>query len=349
MNKKISIIIPCFNVANYLDRSYASLKNQTIGIDEIECIFVNDGSTDGGKTIEKLKEIERDNPDSVIVVDLPENVGQGEARNIGLTYANSEYIQFFDADDELRKDACEVLYNILKKTDADIIQFNHMYVYENRQKSSMDSTENKLYELKDIDEITDIKDMQLRFRFLDTSIVTYGCTNKIYKKELIEKVNVRFPAKLKYEEPLFVYPLFVYAKKVYLLNDELYFYHIRFGSTITSEIGKKILDHPKVQFMLLDFLLKLPEYENCKVVFEIYFLWSFYYETISFASMHNDAYIPLEFFKYMQEICWKFFPDWEKNPYVNALEKQIRDILDTLKYSFNSQEELNAYIANLKY
>ncbi len=41
MNKKISIIIPCFNVANYLDRSYASLKNQTIGIDEIECIFVN--------------------------------------------------------------------------------------------------------------------------------------------------------------------------------------------------------------------------------------------------------------------------------------------------------------------
>ncbi len=340
MSKRISVIVPCYNVSEYLDRCYESLKNQTIGFEFLDCIFVNDASTDGGKTLKKLYEIEAESPENVRIVNLEENVGLGEARNIALTYAAAPYVQFLDADDELRSDACEILYRILTEKDVDIIQFNHLYVQGNERRSSLSSRENKLISI-------DENRVEERYGLLDTSTVTYGCTNKIYKRELIEKTGVRFPKKLKYEEPLFVYPLFLYAQKVYLLNDDLYIYYFRPGSIVTSELGKKVLDHPRVQLMLLEFLIHRPEFEKYKVVIEIYFLWSFYCETLMFAAKYEGAELSAEFMELMQETCLKFFPDWEDNVYVKSMNKEDRSIIESLRRKFWTQEELDMFLSEV--
>lgn len=84
---KISIIIPCYNVEKYIDRCLESIEKQTIGIETLEIICLDDKSVDG--TLDKLHEWEKRYPDNIVVVELPDNGRQGCARNIGLSYMAS--------------------------------------------------------------------------------------------------------------------------------------------------------------------------------------------------------------------------------------------------------------------
>ncbi len=92
--KKVSIVVPCYNAVQYLDRCIDSLVNQTIGIENLEIILVDDASTDDGQTWARIVETERRFPDSVMAVSLSENLRQGGARNVGISYAGGEYLMF---------------------------------------------------------------------------------------------------------------------------------------------------------------------------------------------------------------------------------------------------------------
>lgn len=107
MSKKISVIVPCYNVEKYIDRCVKSIVNQTIGIENLEVIFVNDASTD--HTLSKLQEWESRYPDDIMVITYDENLRQGGARNLGLQYASCEYIGFVDSDDWVELDMYETL------------------------------------------------------------------------------------------------------------------------------------------------------------------------------------------------------------------------------------------------
>ena len=82
--KKVSVIIPCFNATKYLPKCFMSLVQQTIGIDQIELIFVDDASTDEDATWNMLQEFERAYPESIKILKLEENMRQGGARNVAL-------------------------------------------------------------------------------------------------------------------------------------------------------------------------------------------------------------------------------------------------------------------------
>ena len=116
MQKKISIVVPCYNVTASIDMCMESLLNQTIGLDNIEIILVDDASTDNGVTVEQLLQYEKKFPDEVMVILLEENMRQGGARNIGIQYATGEYLLFCDADDYLSLCAAERLYNAVRWT-----------------------------------------------------------------------------------------------------------------------------------------------------------------------------------------------------------------------------------------
>ena len=104
-----------------------SLVQQTIGIDQIELIFVDDASTDEGATWNMLQEFERAYPESIMILKLEENMRQGGARNIALQYATGEYIAFVDADDFVADNFLLETYEKAKDSDADIIQFEYFY------------------------------------------------------------------------------------------------------------------------------------------------------------------------------------------------------------------------------
>ena len=102
----VSVIIPVYNVENFLDRCIDSIVKQTYK--NIQIILVDDGSTDASG---KICDLRAKNDKRVLVVHK-KNGGLGEARNSGLLYANGKYISFVDSDDYLRLDAYE---KIVKK------------------------------------------------------------------------------------------------------------------------------------------------------------------------------------------------------------------------------------------
>lgn len=123
----ISVIIPVYNVEEYLERCVNSVLKQTYN--DLEIILVDDGSTDNsGKICDELK-----NKDDRIIVIHKENQGLSASRNIGIEKATGEYITFVDSDDYILEDMYETLYKNLIRNDADISMCKYQYVKEQQK------------------------------------------------------------------------------------------------------------------------------------------------------------------------------------------------------------------------
>lgn len=339
--KKISVITPCHNVSETIRRTWGSLKAQTIGLPALECIFVDDASDDGGKTWEALSEVEAEEPESVVLLRMDENLRQGGARNAGLQYATGEYLLFLDADDALAEEACKSLYEQAGKTDADIIQFRHAFVRDDDSDAPMPKEKPKKGS-----RIFDLSDDAVRRAFLTGLHASFGCTNKCYRTDLVKKTGSRFAEHRVYEEPKFVYPLFLYAGKVLMTDDGFYTYYWHAGSTMTSKLGDRLLDHPMVQLELLEDLMNRKEmFERYHAEIETQFVFSFYCETILFAKT-NHGFLPLDFFRQMQSTCNTVFPNAANNPLLCGITAAV-PILPSLSAVFASQEALNTFIRNI--
>lgn len=113
--KLVSVIIPAYNCQNFIKDTLESVFNQSVGIENIEIIVINDGSTDN--TLEILKEYEKQ--DKIILIDTP-NRGVSAARETGRQKAKAKYIQYLDSDDLLTAQKIEIQYNALEKQQADV-------------------------------------------------------------------------------------------------------------------------------------------------------------------------------------------------------------------------------------
>lgn len=125
---KISVIVPAYNIEQYIERCLISIKNQTL--DDIEIIVVNDGSIDN--TLSKIKKCS--SGDNRIKIINKKNQGSIEARKSGLKEATGKYILFVDGDDWLEKDALNILYKKAEEDLADIVIYNAFDVYDNINK-----------------------------------------------------------------------------------------------------------------------------------------------------------------------------------------------------------------------
>ena len=120
----ISLIVPVYNVENYLERCLLSVENQTF--ENFEVIIVNDGSTDGS-----LRVIQRFlNRNMNFKLIDQENKGLGEARNVGIKNSCGRYVAFLDSDDFLEPNYLEKLYLSAIRTCADIVCCNFYFYYE---------------------------------------------------------------------------------------------------------------------------------------------------------------------------------------------------------------------------
>ncbi|MGW1326848.1 glycosyltransferase family 2 protein [Streptomyces antibioticus] len=117
MTVKVSIIIPVYNAGVYIERAVNSILKQSLPQDELEVIFVDDGSTDD--SAERLKEI-ADKAENFRVISMPNSGWPGRPRNVGVAQARGEYVHFLDQDDALGPKALEVLYDRARKNNSDI-------------------------------------------------------------------------------------------------------------------------------------------------------------------------------------------------------------------------------------
>lgn len=117
----LSVIVPCYNVEKYLDKSLSCLENQWGGRTDYEIIFINDASTDG--TIQKLNRFKERYPDNVVIIDKQQNEGVSAGRNGALDIARGTWITFFDPDDVFVKDGYYQLLTLAEKEQIDILSF----------------------------------------------------------------------------------------------------------------------------------------------------------------------------------------------------------------------------------
>ncbi len=125
---KVSIIVPVYNVENYVEKCLKTLVEQTL--EDIEIIVVNDGSTDHfpNKIVYKEKE----------------NGGLSDARNYGMKYAKGEYIAFFDSDDYVEKDMYEKMCQIAQKEKSDMVECDFYWEYPDKIKNDIGDIYNGL-------------------------------------------------------------------------------------------------------------------------------------------------------------------------------------------------------------
>jgi glycosyltransferase involved in cell wall biosynthesis len=218
MKYKISIIIPVFNVEDYLQESLESIINQTIGFENLEIIMVNDHSTDqSGKIIDQYASKYK----NFKAIHLPTNSGSpGKPRNVGIEKSTGEYLMFLDPDDYFNDNTCELLYSKIVEENADIV--SGMYSLLKSDEIIEINFENKGFmDKKEI--ILQTIDENPNILRLPPAIWT-----KILKHDFIKKNNIRFPEEVPGEDFIFVIQAMLNAKKIVVLNSSVvYYYRIR--------------------------------------------------------------------------------------------------------------------------
>lgn len=239
MNDLISIIIPVFNVEEYLDRCVESIVNQTYSI--LEIILVDDGSTDACSSKCDIWE----SLDSRIKVIHKSNQGLGYARNTGIEASNGNYLMFVDSDDYLKKNAVEILYKRISndKTDLAIGQFVKVYDDGSEEKSSS----NWMFD--------SIINREKAFTLLGSTKYPLPCSAniKMYKNRIFD--NLKFSA-LKCSEDMEIFPKIINnCEKISIVSSTVYCYYQRRDSIIHTISYEKQLDNLKATLSVGRFLL----------------------------------------------------------------------------------------------
>ena len=223
---KISIIVPVYNVEEYLEKCLESIINQSLK--EIEIILVNDGSQDKSQEIiDNYK-----NKDERIKCIYQNNAGVSIARNAGLDIATGEYISFVDSDDTIDENMCSILYEKIVAEKSDIINCNYVKEYVDGKLSS------PVIQFKELE--LNLEEFGftnfVKYRFLTYA---YGCEvwGRLFKREIIEDYNIRFDRidEIYAEDLLFNLYYLLHTKKITIVDIPLYYYYQRSGSLMRSD------------------------------------------------------------------------------------------------------------------
>ena len=314
--KRVSVIIPCHNAVQWLPKCFLSLVNQSMGMNDIELIFVDDASEDAGRTWEMLQDFERAYPESIMAIQLAENMRQGGARNVALTYATGEYIAFVDADDFVREDFLKKAYEIARSTDADMVQFEYeLYTERLGNVPSGRKIERESICLENIAQ---------RKRFLVEEKITYGCWNKLYRRELIARAGVKYAEHVIYEEPLFVYPLLFFGKRFEIVPDVFYYYRQNLTGTMRSVMKQleTLKMHAQVQLDVWNFMKTTEFWQDYYEEIKLYFLHTYLYETLLFAAQREFS-LPESFIRELTDTVKSEVSDYTSSQYAELIPKQM--------------------------
>ena len=239
---KVSIVIPIYNVENYLRQCLDSVCTQTLK--EIEVIAVDDGSTDG--SVQILKEYEERYPEILHVYHI-ENQGVSHARNFGVSKAAGEYILFVDSDDFIASaSACELLYGKAVEGGDDIVVCKYYDVREKTLTKKLIRTKSKSY---NISYESDFNVHENKFELIHISPFPW---DKLYRRELIAKYP--FPQGLRFEDLAIMYPVICDAERIGVVKKRLYNYRRASTTSFLNSLNEHTLDIIPALSMMVDSL-----------------------------------------------------------------------------------------------
>lgn len=237
---KLSIIIPVYNTEKYISRCLDTIIcNQAMAF---EIIIINDGSTDKSDRI--IREyIAQHKKHNIRYINLDNNEGVGNARNIGLSVANGEYISFIDSDDWVDVDFHNVMIRQMDEQHADIAICG--------VKNELKQYNSYRYQYEFSKVLNNTMALEILSKNVDYGInISSIVCNKIFRKELLINNHIQFPLNSYNEDDYLTFISFLLAKRIIIVNNCYYHYYQREGS-ITHSYSKKHIDDLFSTFSLL--------------------------------------------------------------------------------------------------
>lgn len=322
--KKISVVVPCYNAADCLPRCMEHLLKQTIGIENIEIILVDDSSADGGATLAAMMAYEKAYPDSVMVIVLEQNMRQGGARNIGISYAGGEYLMFCDADDWLAYGAMKMLYHTAEQYEADVVEYRYK-----RVEDETITGEKIEYGSGSYLKLLEDKDIRRKMLMASTDDFSLGCMRKLYRMSLIKENEICFAEHLICEEPSFTLPVRFYEKRHVFVDAVLYYYMQEPDSTVHCEWDACKWDNAKVWMFLIEEVKGRGLFEFYREELECMFYdWGF---GLSIRMLIMKGYtLTTKEMSFLKDITLNLFPEVLQNSYVRKKTEELDKILKTI-------------------
>lgn len=225
----ISIVIPVYNVGEYIRECLESLLMQTYN--DLQIIVVDDGSTDNTMTI--VKEYEDRFKDYTVL--CQKNQGVSVARNTAFRHIRGEYTIYIDPDDFLKLNMLENMYNRAQKDKSDIVVCEYyMYYGENNEKNYIekyDADPQKIYTNYEV------MDLMLNYKLQGQ------LWNKLFKTELLKKIEFRFEPGRYIQDAFPVFRAIHKSKAICFINKSLYYYRQRATSTVHKKNAKLTEDY----------------------------------------------------------------------------------------------------------
>lgn len=293
---KISIIIPIYNVENYLSQCLDSVIKQTLY--DIEIICVNDGTKDDSVYIAR-KYQEYDNRIQIIE---KQNGGLSSARNAGIKIASGAYIIFLDSDDYLASNACERLYQEILEVKPDIITFGSHYfpIYPHPGEWLVKTLSPRTHTYNQFSE-------QVLFKERGAYPFVW---RQCFKREFLREYGLLFDETVKFGEDLvFQFCSFPYAKRIVFLADKLYYYRWYRENSLMFNASQKLYEKYKQHINLIDIIVScwdkngfLQEYKD------MLFNWS-----LEFMGYDLKKYADK---KAKKDLIQELFSIWEKHNFL---------------------------------
>ncbi len=288
---KVSVVVPIYNVEKYIKKCMDSLVNQTL--QEIQIIFVNDGSTDESGNI--AKEYASKYPNKIIYLEK-ENGGLSDARNFGMRYAEGEYIAFLDSDDYVENTMYEEMYNKALQENSDYVECDFLWEYPDKTKKDKRNSYNNKKEM-----LTNVR------------VVAW---NKLIKREILEKNNISFPKGLRYEDIEFTYKLIPYLNKVSYVDKE-FVHYVQRNNSIANVQNERTAE----VFTIFDNIIKYYQeknfYEEYKEELEYSYSRILLCSSLKRICKIKDSKTRKKLIEETFEKLYQQFPLWKENKILN--------------------------------
>lgn len=299
---KLSIIVPVYNMAagGKLEYCLDSLLAQKIA--EYEIICVDDCSTD--ESLQILKKYEAGFPEKIRVLQTPENRKQGGARNYGMQHSAAEWIGFFDSDDFASEDMYEKLLKKAEETGADVVGCQ----YQITDKQSKEPGRTVINNTEEQTGVLGTKQYRLLMKKPGSMVI------KIYKKEVIDRYELKFPESVFYEDNCAAPVWMLHFKHFELVDEPLYYYYQHEASTVHHLSRMKCEDRMTTGRLLVEWCKRAGFYEPYKEELEYRFTELYYVNTL-FSYVVSGERVQLSFLKKMADGIKEEFPNFQQNVY----------------------------------
>lgn len=296
--KKVSVIVPVYNAQKYLKKCAESLVHQTL--EDIEIIFVNDGSTD--QSLEMLEEYKKLYPEKVVVYSK-ENGGQASARNLGIKNSHGEYIGFVDADDYVDLHMFEDMYYKAKQEDSDYVecQYHYLAVDENGKENEIPQYGHvRAYQSK-------------REMFIDPLVSPW---NKLYRASVLKDNDCLFTEGVIYEDTAFYIKVIPYLKRWSYLPEPYVYHYLWPGSTMND---KKYIRVGNIFIVLQDVIHFYKEnnlYEDFQSELEYFCVKILLCSSLKRIAQINDKRLRNDFVRQTGQFVKREFSNYRRNCYL---------------------------------